>query len=348
MSAEANAETLPDHMRLDFYGNTNNWKQGLAHQRRWLVGQRFTEEGLRAEKPKVNQECEYTERNFATHKFAIAAWNQAVRFERTNVAVKGDVMRAKLAEIQEQRYARLVISNRVTVCLVGGLEPGVALAEIEKELSTIPMRAALKEQPIQQHPATRELTWDLNARHLLLMWRIPEITQPDFPALWVAAQCLAQALNTDAELQKKTGMVLVGAEPLGGNWFYISASLRPESSIEDVRNGLSEKVAAFSGSNGAGMAPFVGNALAGQLVELPTRAMLKSQAPPNMDLAMLEGNVGLQFAMNEYRYGAHRTDVAQGLRKVTAVDVQRAMKEYLPVEKIAAWSLVPEKAPLSK
>jgi hypothetical protein len=26
-SREANAETLPDHMRLDFYGNVGNWKE---------------------------------------------------------------------------------------------------------------------------------------------------------------------------------------------------------------------------------------------------------------------------------------------------------------------------------
>src|SRR5882672_6110111 len=47
-SREANAETLPDHMRLDFYGNIGNWKEGLSHQRRWLEGVPFTEDGLRA------------------------------------------------------------------------------------------------------------------------------------------------------------------------------------------------------------------------------------------------------------------------------------------------------------
>ena len=63
---------------------------------------------------------------------------------------------------------------------------------------------------------------------------------------------------------------------------------------------------------------------------------------------MLEGNVGLQFAMNAYRYGAHRTDLARALSSVTASDVQRVVKGYLAVEKLATWSLVPEKALLSK
>src|SRR5256885_874192 len=68
----ANAETLPDHMRLDFYGGTNNWKEGLSHVQRWLRGVPFTAQSLAAEKPKVNQEVDYTVKNFATHKFALA------------------------------------------------------------------------------------------------------------------------------------------------------------------------------------------------------------------------------------------------------------------------------------
>src|SRR5436190_22671600 len=33
---KANAETLPDHMRLDYYGNLSDWKEGLSHHRLWI------------------------------------------------------------------------------------------------------------------------------------------------------------------------------------------------------------------------------------------------------------------------------------------------------------------------
>jgi hypothetical protein len=33
-----NAETLPDHMRLDYYGKPDDWREGLAHHARWLEG----------------------------------------------------------------------------------------------------------------------------------------------------------------------------------------------------------------------------------------------------------------------------------------------------------------------
>jgi hypothetical protein len=45
----------------------------LTHHRRWLEGVPFTEATLEEEKPKVIAECDFTARNLATHKFAVAA-----------------------------------------------------------------------------------------------------------------------------------------------------------------------------------------------------------------------------------------------------------------------------------
>src|SRR2546425_11897200 len=53
-SPMANAETLPDHMRLDFYGSADNWQEGLKHTADWLRGVPFTQQNLDLEKPKVN------------------------------------------------------------------------------------------------------------------------------------------------------------------------------------------------------------------------------------------------------------------------------------------------------
>src|SRR4051812_5373195 len=139
-SPQANAETLPDHMRLDFYGNSGNWHEGLLHHRRWLEGVPFTESSLAAEKPKVNMECDFTAKNFATHKFAMAAWAQGFRHGQTNVALKEDVLRANLTDVQHLRDDRLVASNQVTVCIVGGLEPATVLAAVEKEFSGLRLR----------------------------------------------------------------------------------------------------------------------------------------------------------------------------------------------------------------
>jgi hypothetical protein len=221
-SVQANAETLPDHMRLDFYGNIGNWQEGLSHQRRWLEGLPFREASLEAEKPKVNQECDFTARNFATHKFAVAAWSQGFRHGQTKVALKGGVLRAKLSEVRRLRDDRLAVSNRVTLCVVGGLEPELVLAEVEKPFSTVPLRGSLV-RPANTAKGNLDMTWDLNARHLLLTWPIPDFHQPDHAALIVAAQCLNQSLYGQLKGSSFAGADLATPE---GCFFYVSTALR--------------------------------------------------------------------------------------------------------------------------
>ena len=74
-----------------------------------LVGVPFTQRILDAEKLKVNGEVDFTVKNLATHKFAVAAWAQGYRHNRNHTLVRGDIANTKLAEIQEYRDERLVI-----------------------------------------------------------------------------------------------------------------------------------------------------------------------------------------------------------------------------------------------
>ena len=119
--SRANAETLPCCMRLDFYGDARNWKEGLSHHRRWLEGAPFSEASLEAEKPKVKSECDWTAKGFATHKFALAAWAQGYRHNQNHAALKGDVDRVSLGDIQKYRDNRLVVLSNIVVCVVGGV-----------------------------------------------------------------------------------------------------------------------------------------------------------------------------------------------------------------------------------
>jgi len=51
--------------------------------------------------------------------------------------------------------------------------------------------------------------------------------------------------------------------------------------------------------------------------------------PPNVSPAMLEMNLGLQWGMNEFRYGAHKAALAQKLAIVEAVRVAQAAAQHL-------------------
>jgi predicted Zn-dependent peptidase len=341
VSQQANAETLPDHMRLDFYGNAANWKEGLSHHRRWLEGVPFTETSLATEKPKVVAECDFTARNFATHKFAVAAWSLGFRHSAKHVSLKGDVTKAALADVQQFRDERFAVSNKVTVCVVGGVEAKAAFVEAEKQLGGVRLPAKLT--PASKVAWTNlDLTWDFDARHLLLTWRIPGFRQPEHAALMVAAQWLTMQLAMDQDLKSQTGMAFAGADLATpeGNFFFVSASLRPRAQVEAVRKAIMKQVAGLA-SKEITQAAMIGRQLAANLTEVPDPQTLKSQLPPGMSPAMLEGNLGLQSGLHEHRYAGHKSELAKALREVTPRKVQEAARTFLTVEKAAACRLQP-------
>jgi predicted Zn-dependent peptidase len=340
-SPVANAETLPDHMRLDFYGHTSNWQEGLSHHRRWLEGVGFTETSLSAEQPRVIAECDFTARNLATHKFAVAAWSHGFRHGAKQVAIKGDVTKAALTDVQRFRDERLAVSNAITLCVAGGVEAKTVFTEVEKQIGALLLTG--KPAPASKLAWTNlDLTWDLDARHLLLTWRIPDFRQPEHAALMVAAHWLTMQLAMDKELKSQTGMAFAGADLATpeGDFFFASASLRPATQVESVRKAILKYVEGLAARE-IPQATMIGRQLAVNLTEVPDPQRLKSQVPPGMSPAMLEGNLGLQAGLNEHRYGNHKSELAKALREVTPRKVQEAARAHLTIEKAAVCSLRP-------
>jgi len=341
-SPVANAETLPDHMRLDFYGNVANWEEGLSHHRRWLEGVPFTEASLTTETPKVIAECDFTAHNLATHKFAVAAWSQGFRHGAKHVSLKGDVTKAALADVQRFRDGRLAVSNKVTICVVGGVEATVVFSEVEKQLGGLRLRGTLP--PASRVISTNlDLTWDLDARHLMVTWPIPDFRQERHAALMVAAQALNMQLFSDTTVKQHTGMVFAGADLVTpeGSFFFVSASLRPEARIEEVRKVILSQVGRLATGAANAPAAMIGRQLAANLTEVPDPQLLKAQVPAGMSLAMLEGNLGLQMGLHEHRYAGQKARVAKQLTEVSPGKVQEAVRGLLSVQKATICTLRP-------
>jgi predicted Zn-dependent peptidase len=330
----ANAETLPDCMHLDFYGNLNNWREGLSHHRRWLEGVPFTQTSLETEKPRVKEECGFTVQNLYTHKFALAAWAQGLRHGQTNAALLGDIDRVSLQEIQAYRDEHFAVLSNVVVCIVSGIEPASALPVMADQLGRIESHAKPM-APMSPHPHSKALTWDLKARHLVITWPAPGVEEEDFAALLVAGQWLNMRFFSDPEIKTLAGLTLAGSDLAipEGNFFYVSASLRPGASFEELQQKLERQVALLSSSGEWSMLPMLRQQLADSLTAVPDLASLKNQLPPNVSQAVVEGNIGLQWGLNEYRYGARRAGLAQKLLKLKAQDIQRAAKKYLREER---------------
>jgi predicted Zn-dependent peptidase len=345
---DTNAETLPDHMRLDFYGHMGNWREGLRRHRQWIEGVPFTEAVLAEEKPKVIAECEFTARNFTTHKFAVAAWSQGMRHGSKHVGLKSDVTNARLAGVQRLRDEHLAVSNRVTVCIVGGIDAAQAFEEAEKQLGALPLAGAAV-PPAKLVTGELDLTWDLDARHLLLTWPIPDHRSADHAALMVAAQCLNMQMFANPELNRVCGMTLAGCDLATpeGTFFFISASLRPEADFEDVRALLLAAVEQLAADSSTPVS-MIGRQLADSLTRIPDPQALKAQMPTHVSLAMIEGNLGLQFGMHEHRYGNRRAPLAKQIAETSTDQMLEAIRKHLRPAKAVVCTLRPEAASAEK
>jgi hypothetical protein len=343
MVAWANGETVADHMRLDFYGSTNNWRDGLRHHRRWLAGEPFRDAVLQAEKPRVNSECDYTVRNLATGKFAFTAWNQVVRHGRTNVAVRGDVERATLAGLQAERDARLVQPGRCLVCVVGGLPAGEVIAALKEELSGIAVRGQ-PQPPLKVVPWSGTATWDLEARHWLMTWPIPGPEHPDYAALMAVALSLIQPLNSDGQLQRHAGQSFAGVDLVTpeGSFFYVTVPLRNGADPKAVRERVHHHLDALR--NSPASATFTARQLAQSMAGLPDVNLMAAQAPASMNRGMMEANVGLQWALQEFRFGTARAQLVGSLRSVSADAVVGSVTRYLAADRASELLIEPRLA----
>jgi len=80
---------------------------------------------------------------------------------------------------------------------------------------------------------------------------------------------------------------------------------------------------------------------ADSMTTLPDPTAMKSQVPPNVTSAMLEMNLGLQWGMIEFRYGARKSELARGLSALKAEDVSQAAKKHLSPSRCSMITLQP-------
>jgi hypothetical protein len=158
-----------------------------------------------------------------------------------------------------------------------------------------------------------------------------------------AAQWLATWFFADPQLKKQTGMALAGTDLAlpEGHVFYVSVSLRPEGAFRDVRKMIDGHLEALRTGDKLGGARMIGRSLALPLTVPADPAEVKAHAPANVTLAMIEGNIGLQWGMQEYRYGEHRAQLADTLKALTAERVAEAARTHLAADKCAVVTLLP-------
>ena len=324
----ANAETMNDCMHLDYYTTADNWHEALSHHARWLAGLPFDPERLKIEVGRANSEVDNTAQNLASHKFAVAAWNQAYRHGRDHAAVKQDLFDAKPADLQRYRDQHLFIPDRTVVCAIGG----APVKEVESAVgdaignlkSTAKPRAALA----GLKPRDAKVTWDVPSRQLMYTWPIPGPQEPgQYAAFLVAGPLLMSQASQDAELKTLVGpFVYAGADLISpeGAFFCLSATLKPGAPEAAVRSKFDELIKSLLASDELKQAvPLVAKQVATRLKPEMLNIFL-SQAPDEQQKYMAEMQFGLMWAVNEFHYGARRDATVNALEKLTG-DAMRAV-----------------------
>ena len=342
----ANAETMNDCMHLDYYTTADKWREALSHHQRWLQCLPVDEATMKLEARRANSEADSTAQNLASFKFAVAAWDQAVRHGLQHAAVKQDLLDAKPADIQRYREQHLFVPGHTVICAVGGVDPKELTAAVAESMGKLASAAKPRAAGKEPKPRDVSVSWDVNARQLMYSWPIPGLQKPDeYAALLTAARLLMVQGSQDAELQKLTGpFVMAGADldsPEGVH-FYLSVTLRPGADAGAARKKLDGYVQSLAAAPDLRqMAPLVSNQLAMELKPDMFQALRAQVADPSQ-MGQMEAQLAIWWGMAEFHYGDRRRQMIKSLETVTPEAVDAAMKKYLTIDKRTVLLIAPK------
>ena len=329
----SSAETMVDNMRLEFRGNTDNWKQGLDLHVKWLSGLPFSVESLTEELPNALSEIDATEVRLTTHKWAFAAWNQVFRHGETDIAMRGDIQSAQLSELQEYSDLHLVQTDRVLLCVIGGVEPETLQPAMEEQLGAISLTAKTFPQPTVSPEIAKDqnATWDVNTTHYMETYAIPNVENRDYPALYVASLLLRIACMQDAQLKELTGHVFCGIDLITPEqvYLYVSASLKPDTNIEKVKQRIGQLMNPLKQQENNRQVPMIAQSLSMELSSSPDMTMVMQQKPAGVTETMMLLQLGLTWGMLDYQYGDTLSQLASAFADVSAADVASVVNQYL-------------------
>ncbi len=341
----SSAETMADNMRLEFRGNTDTWTEGLELHAKWLSGLPFTEKSLAKERPRALSEIKFTEANLATHKWAFAAWNQVYRHGETDISIRGDVQSAKLGELQKYRDLHLVQADRVLLCVIGGVDTETLKDTMEKHLGSINFTAKTSPKPTASPEIAKNqnATWDVNVTHYLETYAIPRPENKDYPALYIASVLLRLACMQDAQLKELTGYVVWGVDLITPEqiYLYVSASLKPDTDIEKVKQRIQELMNPLKQPENNTQVAMFAQSLSTELSAPPDMKTLMQYKPANITATHMLLQLGLTWGMVEYQYGETLSQLASAFADVSAGDVADVVNRYLTEEKRMTLVLTP-------
>ncbi len=314
---EINAETMHHGMHLDFSRPAEHWNEGVEHHAKWLTINDFAQKDVDREIQDVIAETENVARAGNSHKFAMAAWAQAVRYGRTHVEILGDVRKADPKRLIECYKERFFARGRPLVVVAGKFDRAALLAELEARLGKVelPESKKLQEAKPTAAAAPKRITWDLSQSHLIFYWLLPEkMDELQRSAVLLAAPAFMMTWRADtADYRPANSPVLVEEVRLDGRvclMVNMVLAKSDEAAFAAARKDAEGHVERLTGNSldfrNAGRMQLEMHHNQFNKVEstIQTAMRFVQQPPPGVRSArrMIEGNFALQLGLVEFRH----------------------------------------------
>lgn len=319
-----NGETMPDLMRLETIAEPDRWRESIERHLKWITARDFDAETFAREKVNIGAEESNTAARQATHKFAVAAWNQVIRHGLDHAAVHGDIAAADINEFTTFVRDALPIDATVLIATVGPADPEAVMALIRSRFGTTPSVESRRGGP---QPAADALarhssaTWDLPTNHVLVWWLLPDRSRATRAAgyatgLALQIRLMNQPVVKDQRLASQTiGFLDLPEGPVLLINTVIPVDLDPQEAIDTIKR----RAAAF-GNKMQGVQGLA-RMTALQWKTIPDFAAARKQAPPQWR-DLVEAQWFLQRAATEYSWSAPMEDIARALETIDAAAIE--------------------------
>jgi predicted Zn-dependent peptidase len=341
----ANAETLPTVTYYDYAGPADRLEEFLRTEANRLRNTNPTRELILQEATRCYQETDIVERYPAGGmlKHAFMAFYQAWNHGRDEALVRDGLENLAPDTMRDYLLAHHDPS-RLTLVIVGGVEPERSLETVRKHIGSIPSKS---QPPRVTHwnriPREHTLRWDARPRAVCIAYEPPD--DPDACIILSLAGTLVwNALGHDEQLRTVADAVAYSTHtwPVGRLPFFAYATAKPGTELPKLRETLQARLDATVHALAGSLALQI-RMQAGQLaiqypidktsLEQTARrlpATLQNSSTHATRLAL--GNAALQMAMREAWLGEAPAATLSRISAMSNDDMLRIINESLKIE----------------
>lgn len=349
-------ETMGLSLRLDSYGPAALWMQGLQQHARWLdprwLDQQRAAAALQAAQQTLDlQQDDAFARGF-THRAALAAFNQVLRFGHDPVSVVDDLRLASAAELTRAAAGRLGASAGALFLSVGPVPAAELLPALEQLLASLPAVSGAAPAPSvapaqMVAPGDRVAHWDVKLRHYLEWYAVPDGGPVDRAAADALAMLANGRFDQRGSLRALDVDVFAAADLVTpeGRFLLVSASLPIGLELDHVRRVISDVLAGLSNLPDA---PMQLQSLIADLAEWPDFEALRAEAAGTPGVEWVEAMQALFLMYACENTGLSRVQLAAACAGLRRDQLEGLAQQVLQVDRRGSLLLLPPEAPMQR